>query len=72
MAENANSSFMSIGSQSKPLLYIAMNSSNGIHSRIVEFLHNPPYVLVQLVPRVDATTTTEEILEYYKRKPLAS
>ncbi|KAJ9535243.1 hypothetical protein OSB04_un001666 [Centaurea solstitialis] len=80
MAANPNNSYLSIGSQSKPPLSFAKNFSNGkfvmisflegIHPRITEYLHNPPYVPYTTVPRVPATATTVEIPEYYKPKDL--
>ncbi|KAJ9557753.1 hypothetical protein OSB04_012367 [Centaurea solstitialis] len=79
MAANSNSSFMSIGSQSRPPTLnreefqqwkIQMISFlEGIHPRIAEYLHNPPYILVKLIPHVHATSTTPEIPEYYQPKP---
>ncbi|KAJ9557841.1 hypothetical protein OSB04_012455 [Centaurea solstitialis] len=79
MAANSNSSFMSIGSQSKPPTLnreefqqwkIRMISFlEEIHPRITEYLHNPPYIPVKLIPRVPATSTTLEIPEYYQPKP---
>ncbi|KAJ9552936.1 hypothetical protein OSB04_016981 [Centaurea solstitialis] len=60
MAANANSSFISIGSQFKPPTLNRdefqqwkvrmVNFLEGIHPRIVEFLHNPPYVPIRLFP----------------------
>ncbi|KAJ9545115.1 hypothetical protein OSB04_024822 [Centaurea solstitialis] len=41
-----------------------INFLEGIHPRIIEYLQNPPYIPIQLVPLVPATTTTAEILEY--------
>ncbi|KAJ9541520.1 hypothetical protein OSB04_028026 [Centaurea solstitialis] len=38
-------------------------------SRIVEFLHNPPFVPVTFVPRVLASATTDEVPEYFTVKP---
>ncbi|KAJ9557538.1 hypothetical protein OSB04_012152 [Centaurea solstitialis] len=78
MAANSNSSFMSIESQSKPptlnreefqqwkiwMIYFF----EGIHPKIAEYLHNPPYIPVQLIPRVIASATTPEIPEYYPHK----
>ncbi|KAJ9544415.1 hypothetical protein OSB04_024122 [Centaurea solstitialis] len=69
---------MSIGSQSKPTTLVReefqqwkirmVNFLEGIHPRISEFLHNPPYVPVTLIPRVPATATTPEIPEFYQPK----
>ncbi|KAJ9546486.1 LOW QUALITY PROTEIN: hypothetical protein OSB04_019029 [Centaurea solstitialis] len=49
-----------------------VNFLEGIHPRISEFLHNPPYVPVTLIPRVPATATTPEIPEFYQPKPPAN
>ena len=82
MANLSNSSFMSIGSQSKPPTLVReefqqwkirmINFLEGIHPRITEFLHNPPYVPATLIPRVPATATTPEVPEFYQPKPLAN
>ncbi|KAJ9539122.1 hypothetical protein OSB04_031855 [Centaurea solstitialis] len=79
MAMNSNSSFMSIGSQSKPPTLCReefqqwkicmVNFLEGIHPRIAEFLHNPPFVHVSLVPRVPASAKTDEVPEYLIPKP---
>ncbi|KAJ9567113.1 hypothetical protein OSB04_003079 [Centaurea solstitialis] len=45
-----------------------INFLEGIHPRITEFLDNPPYIPVQLIPRVPATATTAEIPEFYQPK----
>ncbi|KAJ9538939.1 hypothetical protein OSB04_031672 [Centaurea solstitialis] len=80
MANLTNTNFMSIGSQSKPPTLVReefqqwkirmVNFLEGIHPRISEFLHNPPYVPVTLIPRVPTTATTPEISEFYQPKPL--
>ncbi|KAJ9542267.1 hypothetical protein OSB04_028773 [Centaurea solstitialis] len=80
MANLTNTNFMSIGSQSKPPTLVRekfqqwkirmVNFLEGIHPRISEFLHNPPYIPVTLIPRVPATATTPEIPEFYQPKPL--
>ncbi|KAJ9544571.1 hypothetical protein OSB04_024278 [Centaurea solstitialis] len=82
MANLSNTSFMSIGSQSKPPTLVReefqqwkirkINFLEGIHPRITEFLHNPSYVPVTLIPRVPATATTPEIPEFYQPKPQAN
>ncbi|KAJ9566531.1 hypothetical protein OSB04_002497 [Centaurea solstitialis] len=79
MANVSNTSFMSIGSQCKPPTLVReefqqwkirmINFLEGIHPRITEFLHNPPYVLVNLIPLVPATATTPEVPEFYQPKP---
>ncbi|KAJ9561320.1 LOW QUALITY PROTEIN: hypothetical protein OSB04_006480 [Centaurea solstitialis] len=46
-----------------------VNFLEGIHPRITEFLHNPPFIPVKLIPRIPATPTTDEIPEYYSPKP---
>ncbi|KAJ9536502.1 hypothetical protein OSB04_un000339 [Centaurea solstitialis] len=45
-----------------------VNFLEAIHPRISEFLHNPPYVPVTLIPRVPDTATTPEIPEFYHPK----
>ncbi|KAJ9544756.1 hypothetical protein OSB04_024463 [Centaurea solstitialis] len=80
MANNINTLFMSTGSQSKPPTLIReeypqwkvrmINFLEGIHSKICEFLCNPPYVSMDLIPRVPATGTTLEILEHYEPKSM--
>ncbi|KAJ9547626.1 hypothetical protein OSB04_020169 [Centaurea solstitialis] len=45
-----------------------VNFLEGILLRITEFLHNPPYILAKLIPRVPATTTIAEIPEHYQPK----
>ena len=82
MANLANTSFMSTGSQSKPPTLIRkeypqwkvrmVNFLEGIHPRICEFLYNPPYVPMNLIPRVPATGTTPEIPEHYEPRPVAN
>ncbi|KAJ9538241.1 hypothetical protein OSB04_030974 [Centaurea solstitialis] len=72
MANNTNSSYLSIGSQSKPPTLIReefqqwkiqmINFLEGIHPRITEFLHNPPYIPIKLIPRVPAIATTAKSL----------
>ncbi|KAJ9541284.1 hypothetical protein OSB04_027790 [Centaurea solstitialis] len=79
MASSSNTNFMSIGSQSKPPTLCRkefqqwkirmVNFLEGIHPRITEFLHNPPFIPVKLIPRVPATPTTDENPEYYSPKP---
>ncbi|KAJ9562010.1 hypothetical protein OSB04_007170 [Centaurea solstitialis] len=79
MKNLSNTSFVSIGSQSKPPTLVReeiqqwkirmIHFLEGIHPRITEFLHNPPYVTVTLIPRVPATTTTPEVQEFYQPKP---
>ncbi|KAJ9542509.1 hypothetical protein OSB04_029015 [Centaurea solstitialis] len=79
MANSSNMSFMSIGSQSKPPTLVReefqqwkirmVNFLEGIHPRITEFLHNPPFIPVTLIPRVPATAITPEDEE---EKELAS
>ncbi|KAJ9539235.1 hypothetical protein OSB04_031968 [Centaurea solstitialis] len=78
MANTVNASFMSTGSQSKPLTLFRdeypqwnvrmINFLEGIHPRICEFLYNPPYIPMDLIPRVPATGTTPEIPEHYEPK----
>ncbi|KAJ9546881.1 hypothetical protein OSB04_019424 [Centaurea solstitialis] len=78
MANLTNTNFMSIGSQSKPPTLVReefqqwkirmVNFLEGIHPRISEFLHNPPYVSVTLIPRVPATATTLEIPKFFQPK----
>ncbi|KAJ9544581.1 hypothetical protein OSB04_024288 [Centaurea solstitialis] len=78
MTANSNFSFMSIGSQTKPATLVCeefqqwkirmVNFLEGIHPRITKFLHKPPYVSLQLVPRVPATATTDEVSKYFKPK----
>ena len=73
---------MSTGSQSKPPTLIReeypqwkvrmVNFLEGIHPRICEFLYNPPYVPMNLIPRVLATGTTPEIPENYEPRPEAN
>ena len=75
---NANTSYLSIGSQSKPPTLVReefpqwkirmMNFLEGIHPRITEFLHNPPFIPATLIPRVPATANTPEVPEYYQPK----
>ncbi|KAJ9545507.1 hypothetical protein OSB04_025214 [Centaurea solstitialis] len=75
------SSFMSIGSQSKPPSLsrdkyqqwkVQMVSFlEGIHPRITEFLHNPPFVPMKFIPRVPATATTAEVPKSVEPKPIA-
>ena len=75
---NANTSYLSIGSRSKPPTLIReefpqwkirmMNFLEGIHPRITEFLHNPPFIPATLIPRVPATANTPEVPEYYQPK----
>src|SRR5581483_3799340 len=82
MANLSNTNFMSIGSQSKPPTLVReefqqwkirmINFLEGIHPRITEFLHNPPFVPVTLIPRVPATATTPEVPEFYQPKLLAN
>ncbi|KAI3758655.1 hypothetical protein L6452_06224 [Arctium lappa] len=38
--------------------------------RMVEFLHNPPFIPMTIVPRVPATANTPEIVEYQHPKPV--
>ncbi|KAJ9546890.1 hypothetical protein OSB04_019433 [Centaurea solstitialis] len=45
-----------------------VNFLEGIHPRITEFLHNPPYIPLKLIPRVPATATTAEVPEHYQPK----
>ncbi|KAJ9553355.1 hypothetical protein OSB04_017400 [Centaurea solstitialis] len=69
-----------IGSQSKPPTLIRkefqqrnirmISFLEGIHPRITEYLHNPPYVPYTIVSPVPATATTAEVPEYYKPKEL--
>ena len=78
MAMNANTSYLSIGSQSKPPTLVLeefpqwkirmMNFLEGIHPRITEFLHNPPFIPVTVIPRVPANATTPEVPEFYQPK----
>ncbi|KAJ9546619.1 hypothetical protein OSB04_019162 [Centaurea solstitialis] len=78
MANPLNTNFMSISSQSKPPTLVReefqqwkirmVNFLEGIHPRITEYLHNPPYIPVKLIPRVPATATTAEVLEYCQSK----
>ncbi|KAJ9556942.1 hypothetical protein OSB04_011556 [Centaurea solstitialis] len=78
MAINSNNAFMSIGSQSKPPTLIheefqqwkirMVNFLEGIHPRITELLHNPPYIPIKLIPSVSVTATTSEVPEYYQPK----
>ncbi|KAJ9539138.1 hypothetical protein OSB04_031871 [Centaurea solstitialis] len=80
MATAANSSFMSTGSQSKPLTLsrdeykkwkVQMVSFlEGIHPKIIEYLHNPPHIPMKLIPRVPATATTPEIPESSEPEPV--
>ncbi|KAJ9544594.1 hypothetical protein OSB04_024301 [Centaurea solstitialis] len=80
MAVNSNNSFMSIGSQSKPPTLIRkefqqwkirmISFLEGIHPRITEFLHNPPYIPVKIIPRVSAWATTAEIPEHLEPKAI--
>ena len=82
MANNVNSSFLSTGSQSKPPTLVReeypqwkvrmINFLEGIHPRISEFLYNPPFVPMDLIPRVPATGTTPEIPEHYEPKSIAN
>ncbi|KAJ9536494.1 hypothetical protein OSB04_un000331 [Centaurea solstitialis] len=67
-----------IGAQSKPPTLVReefhqwkirmVNFLEGIHLRITEFLHNPPYIPIKLIPRVPATTTTVEVPKHYQPK----
>jgi hypothetical protein len=45
-----------------------VNFLEGIHPRITEFLHNPPFLPLKLIPRVPATATTAEVPEYFAPK----
>ncbi|KAJ9547457.1 hypothetical protein OSB04_020000 [Centaurea solstitialis] len=77
MANTANA-FMSTGSQSKPPTLVKeeypqwkvrmVSFLEGIHPRICEFLYNPPYLPMNLIPRVPATETTPEIPEHLEPK----
>ncbi|KAJ9535059.1 hypothetical protein OSB04_un001870 [Centaurea solstitialis] len=49
-----------------------INFLEGIHPRISEFLYNPPYVSMDLIPRVPTTGTTPEISEHYEPKSIAN
>ena len=79
MANNAITSFFSMGSQSKPPTLqrdehtqwkIRMVSFLvGARPGLSEFFHNPPYVATVIVLRVPATTTTPEVPEQLKPKP---
>ncbi|KAJ9544260.1 hypothetical protein OSB04_023967 [Centaurea solstitialis] len=81
MANTANA-FMSTGSQSKPPTLIKeeypqwkvmmVNFLERIHPRICEFLYNPPYVPMTLIPRVPATETTPEIPEHLEPKEVGN
>ena len=42
----------------------------GVNSRLIEFLHNPLFVLVTIIPRVPAIATTVEIPEKIKPTPI--
>ncbi|KAJ9544410.1 hypothetical protein OSB04_024117 [Centaurea solstitialis] len=76
--DKTNTSYLSIGFQSEtPTLnrevfkewkIRMINFLEGIHPRITEFLHNPPYIPVKLIPRVPATASTAEVPEYYQPK----
>ncbi|KAJ9539478.1 LOW QUALITY PROTEIN: hypothetical protein OSB04_032211 [Centaurea solstitialis] len=67
-----------MGSQSKPPTLVReefqqwkirmVNFLEEIHPRITEFLHNPPYIPVKLIPRVPATATTAKFPEHYQPK----
>ncbi|KAJ9552666.1 hypothetical protein OSB04_016711 [Centaurea solstitialis] len=81
MANSANV-FMSTGSQSKPPTLVKeeypqwkvrmVSFLEGIHPRICEFLYNPPYVPMNLIPRVPATQTTPEIPEHLEPKEVTN
>src|SRR5581483_913513 len=81
MANTANA-FMSTGSQTKPPTLVKeeypqwkvrmVNFLEGIHPRMCEFLYNPPYVPMNLIPRVAATGTTPEIPEHLEPKGIAN
>ncbi|KAJ9552842.1 hypothetical protein OSB04_016887 [Centaurea solstitialis] len=81
MANTANA-FMSTGSQSKPPTLIReeypqwkmrmVNFLEGIHPRICEFLYNPAYVPMNLIPRIPATETTPEIPEHLEPKDITN
>ncbi|KAJ9544978.1 hypothetical protein OSB04_024685 [Centaurea solstitialis] len=82
MANNINSSFLSAGTQPKPPTLIReeypqwnvrmINFLEGIHPRISEFLYNPPYVPMDLIPRVPTTGGTPEITEHYEPKSITN
>ncbi|KAJ9557323.1 hypothetical protein OSB04_011937 [Centaurea solstitialis] len=81
MANTANA-FTSTGSQSKPPTLVKeeypqwkvrmVSFLEGIHPRICEFLYNPPYVPMKLIPRVPATETTPEIPEHLEPKEVTN
>ncbi|KAJ9552603.1 hypothetical protein OSB04_016648 [Centaurea solstitialis] len=47
-----------------------VNFLEGIHPSIYEFLYNPPYVPMDLIPSVPATGTTPEIPKHYEPKAI--
>ncbi|KAJ9546665.1 hypothetical protein OSB04_019208 [Centaurea solstitialis] len=81
MANTANS-FMSSGSQSKPPTLVKeeypqwkvrmVSFLERIDPRICEFLYNPPYVPMNLIPRVPATKTTPEIPKHLEPKEVTN
>ena len=40
----------------------------GVQKDLPQYLHNPPFVQTVVIPRVPATTTTEEVPEQIKPK----
>ncbi|KAI3685588.1 hypothetical protein L6452_34837 [Arctium lappa] len=74
--------YFSVGSQSNPptlirdeypqcFLKIRMvHFLEGVDPGLVEFLHNPPFIPMTIVPRIPATANTPEIPKYQHPKPV--
>ncbi|KAI3715214.1 hypothetical protein L6452_22186 [Arctium lappa] len=70
-----------VGSQSKPPTLIRdeypqwkirmVHFLDGVDPGLVEFLHNPPFIPMTIVPHVPATVNTPEVPEYQHPKPIA-